>query len=1739
MYFRSDKSPWTLDEDILKGEDELCGEIDIQDNSHIIEAKRRRKKRAPDNNRPRLLNQFQNFFQQTTPSNSKEVVDNSPSPDFSQLNIADRFRSLNNNRKIIHFGNMRQQRPFANREQTNVRAFNRRELQHQNRRYQNRQRINTKDLLHDSHQTHNMPAVNVRPVNNERYLSLLRMLRSGSNQLNIIKPTKQSETNPQNTQMPEILNKEVTTLIPPEDDIHVNTNLENLPKFGDLFNKPKIDNKPPDDDDKKLRFDKLNLEMLTTSPSFDTDAQKKLKGDDLKKKLETLFNSPDKVAETENKTPIELLQGIPNIRIEKKKPTGDVLEKIFSDDKLKVESENANKDIMGDIKPQQSVSNDVSKDKKKSDDIKEANNPSNPPTTDLSIDNIQSRTPDSYNTDDTQESTKNKLSDDKPKTILDDIMTQPNDLPPTPSNLPPLPSYIAPLSDAQPLPVNVKHLPSDDQQSNVETLPTTVPPLLPPIVPSVPSNVETISDVPLLPFNVQPLPSDSQPTDVQPLPTNVPLVPPNIPNLPSDDQHSGFISTTTASSIINNQIAAMKDVIQVEANTEDDAALKQLDNLRVAKEDVKSTDMNIDKAIAEIDEALAHDDQTKSHSVTPTLDTELDKNSGLDDMSAIMIDSANPTPTPKTEIETQILASKDNAKDENDMLLKLLEGIDSDVDSNNNKATSIKRLKEKLEGTLKQSKGDNSQNIKDLNIVIDEDDSTHDDTVKTKGSNKDDVNMSQTGSIGGLIIHPFEPEVIDKPNTNDDTKPKETTDITIDENLYDKIIEENGGNVENILNILNKLSEKKPTTDAAENDIMTGSVVQQMMTNDGQGTSIGLLLKPANTKTTDDKNQEISNVKIEEDNAEDKLKLEPSNGENSPIVNDLQSTPGGITIMGNIPADDTGLMADLSNDMVDTVKDDTSVLDGNAPAIVDDSTDESIGVDDSSVTSIDVSGSLDDATQSVNDESITVDSVVADDEATKDDSILGDAEISVELDDSAKKDIVESLAIDDSTISDIVKSVTVDDSTKSDIVDTVTVDDSTKSDIVDTVTVDDSTKLDLVDTVTVDDSTKSEIIDTVTVDDSTKSDTVESGTVDDSSLDVIDSSSVDADAIAIDDSTTEEIDATIAVDDSSKAEVAATIAVLASPNMESDENLVVDVSSKPEVDIPVAVVKSLEVDESLHDDVSLADATDDVINVDDGVLPDDSLEIIAVEGIPLMSEGDNFAKEDEAVLDEISASDDKVSTEIDVVPADDLSVPLSDNTETKSDGNLSPNGISVLMDDEITNMEDDQLLLNTDNNINKQIAADDAAISNMADIITENEPVGIKDGIDDRNSKSSEASEMTNDIDDGKVEHIIEEIIHEEEITGHPQMETIAETREQIVNVTDLSSELPDAIEINKVLLPGGDSVEKTIDDLEDFHQDNNKKDNKAETIIDNLQDSVDQVNENNDINNIPDITQSENIESIQDTIELITGSDIIEDAASTYDEIVEKIEDNIDGITKEEVLNVDDGSLDEEVNSTNDFSDEYLGIENYNTDNDMIDIINDATDEIIMAESEDSKLMEELHNNKSELIDDFDVEVNENENVGKEIISDEASADIENAFSESTIDQTSQDMSTEIENATVSSESELVENITDIFDSSEDMLVSEAAAQDDVRQSEYRELDITRTADDLLDEEAEEFVPPEDIVEHIPQPIENPNEPVKDTKKLIMRLGGCEKQKPSVCFSHPIKVDTDGKDDEIQTLIK
>jgi hypothetical protein len=575
------------------------------------------------------------------------------------------------------------------------------------------------------------------------------------------------------------------------------------------------------------------------------------------------------------------------------------------------------------------------------------------------------------------------------------------------------------------------------------------------------------------------------------------------------------------------------------------------------------------------------------------------------------------------------------------------------------------------------------------------------------------------------------------------------------------------------------------------------------------------------------------------------------------------------------------------------------------------------------------------------------------------------------------------------------------------------------------------------------------------------------------------------------------------------------------------------------VDIPVAVVKSLEVDESLHDDVSLADATDDVINVDDGVLPDDSLEIIAVEGIPLMSEGDNFAKEDEAVLDEISASDDKVSTEIDVVPADDLSVPLSDNTETKSDGNLSPNGISVLMDDEITNMEDDQLLLNTDNNINKQIAADDAAISNMADIITENEPVGIKDGIDDGNSKSSEASEMTNDIDDGKVEHIIEEIIHEEEITGHPQMETIAETREQIVNVTDLSSELPDAIEINKVLLPGGDSVEKTIDDLEDFHQDNNKKDNKAETIIDNLQDSVDQVNENNDINNIPDITQSENIESIQDTIELITGSDIIEDAASTYDEIVEKIEDNSDGITKEEVLNVDDGSLDEEVNSTNDFSDEYLGIENYNTDNDMIDIINDATDEIIMAESEDSKLMEELHNNKSELIDDFDVEVNENENVGKEIISDEASADIENAFSESTIDQTSQDMSTEIENATVSSESELVENITDIFDSSEDMLVSEAAAQDDVRQSEYRELDITRTADDLLDEEAEEFVPPEDIVEHIPQPIENPNEPVKDTKKLIMRLGGCEKQKPSVCFSHPIKVDTDGKDDEIQTLIK
>lgn len=1697
MYFRSDKSPWTLDEDILTDEDELCGEIDIQDNSHIIETKRRRKKRAPDNNRPRLLNQFQNFFQQTTPSNSKEVVDNSPSPDFSQLNIADRFRSLNNNRKMIHFGNMRQQRPFSNREETNVRAFNRGELQHQNRRYQNRQRIDTKDLLHDSHQTHNMPAVNVRPVNNERYLSLLRMLRSGSNHLNIIKPTKQSETN---TQMPEVLNKEATTLIPPEDDIPVNTNLENLPKFGDLFNKPKTDNKPTDDDDKKLQFDKLNLEMLTTSPSFDTDAQKKLKGDDLNKKLETLFNSPDKGVDTENKTPIELLQGIPNIRIEKK--TGDVLEKLFSDDKLKVESENANKHILGDIKSQQSTSSDASKDKKKSDDIKEANNPSNPPTTDISIDSIQSRTMDSYNTDDKQESIKNKLTDDKPKSILDDIMTQPNDLPPSPSNVPPLPSDIAPLSDAQPLPVNVKPLPSDGQQLNEQTLPTNVPPLLPPIVPSVPSNVETISDVPLLPFNVQPLPSDSQPTDVQPLPTHMPLVPPHIPSLPSDDQHLGF-STTTVRSIVNDQIAAMKDVIQVEANTEDDAALKQLDNLRVAKEDAKSTDMNIDKAIAEIDEALAHDDQAKSHSVTPTLDTELDKKGGLDDLSAIMIGSANPTPTPKTEIETQILASKDNARDENDMLLKLLEGIDSDVDSNNNKETSIKRLKEKLEDKLKQSKGDNSQNIKDLKNVIDGDDS-HDDTYKTKGSNKDDVNMPQTGSIGGLIIHPFEPEVIDKPSTNDDTKPKETTDITIDENLYDKIIEENGGNVENILNILNKLSEKKPTTDAAENDIMTGSVVQQMMTNDGQGTSIGHLLKPANTKTTDDKNQEISNVKIEEDNAEDKLKLEPSNGENSPIVNDLQSTPGGITIMENIPADDTGLMADLSNDMVDTVKDDTSVLDGNAPAIVDDSTDESIGVDDSSVTSIDVSGSLDDATKSVNDESITVDSAVDDDEATTDDSILGDAEISMNKDDSTKKDIVESVTIDDSTISDIVESVTVDDSTKLDIVDTVTVDDSTKSD------------------------------------------TVESGTVDDSSLDVIDSSSVDVDVIGVDDSTTEEIDATIAVDDSSKADVAATIAVVASPDVKSDENLVVDVSSTPEVDIPVAVIKSLEVDESLLDDVSLADATDDVINVDDGVLPDDSLDTIAIEGIPLMSEGDNIGKEDEAVLDEISTStsDDKVSADIDAVPAEDLSVPLSDNRETKENGILSPNGISVLMmDDEIANIEDDKLLLNKDDNMNEQISADDA-ISDMADIMTDNEPVGFKDETNG-NSTSSEASEKIDDIDDGKVEHIIEEIIHEEEITGHPQIETIEEIHEQVVNVTDLSSELPDAIEINKVILPGGDSVEETIDNLEDFHQDDNKKDNIAETIIDNLQDSVNQVNENNDINKIPDAAQSENIENIQDTIEQITDSDIIEGGASSYGDIVENIQDNIDDITKEEVLNVGDVSLDEEVNSTNGFSDEYLseeaslGIENYNSDNDMIDIINDATEEIIMAESEDSKLMEELHKNKSDLIDDFDVEVNESENVGKEIISDEASADIENAFSESTIDQTSQDMSTEIENATVSSESELVENITDIFDSTEDMLVSEAAAQDDVRQSEFRELDITRTADDLLDEEAEEFVPPEDIVEHIPQPIENPNEPVKDTKKLIMRLGGCEKQKPSVCFSHPIKVDTDGKDDEIQTSIK
>lgn len=1688
MYFRSDKSPWTLDEDILKDEDELCGEIDIQDNSHIIETKRRRKKRAPDNNRPRLLNRFQNFFQQTTPSNSKEVVDNSPSPHFGQLNIADRFRSLNNNRKMIHFGNMRQQRPFANREQTNVRAFNRRELQHQNRPYQNRQRINTKDLLHDSQQTH-MSAVNVRPVNNERYLSLLRMLRSGSNQLNIIKPTKQSETN---TQMPEVINKQVTTLIPPEDDVLVNTNLDNLPTFGDLFNKPKTDNKPPDDDDKKLQFDKLHLEMLTTSPSFDTDPQNKLKGDDLKKKFETIFNSPDKVGETENKSPLELLQGIPNIRIEKKRPTGDILEKLFSDDKIKLESENANKDVLGDIKSQQSVSSDANKDTKKLDDIKETNNSPNPPTTDLPINNIPGRTMDTLNTDDKQESIKNRLYDDRPNAILDDIMTQPNALTQSPSNVPPIPSDISPLSDAQPLPVNVNPLPSDGQQLNGQPIQTNVPPLVPPIVPSVSSNVETISDVPLLPFNVQPLPSGNHPTDVQPIPKDVPIVQPNIPDLPSGDQHLGVISTTTASSIINNQIDVKKDVIQEEANTEDktmlledNAVLQQLDNLGVAKEDVKSSDMNIDKAIAEIDEALAHDDQTLSQSVTPTLDTEPDKHGGLDDLSAIMIDSPNPTPTPKTEMETQILSSNDNAKDENDMLLKLLEGIDSDADLNDNRETSIKRLTEKLEDQLKQSKGDNTQTIKDIKIVNVGDDSTHDDTVKTKASNKDDVIPPQTSSIGGLIIHPFDSEVIDQPNTNDDAMPKEKTDITIDANLYDKIIEENGGNVENILNILNKLSEKKPTTDEAENDIMTGSVVQQMMTNDRQGTSIGHLLKPVNTKKTDYKNQETSNIKIEEDNEEDNMKLKPSNRENSQIVIDVQSTPGGITIMENIPSDETGLMADL----VDTVKDGGSVQDGNAPAIVDDSADESLGVDDSSLTSIHVSGSLDDGNNSVKDESITVDSTVTEDEAKRDDSILDDANISVTVDDSIKSNIV-----------------TVDDSMKSDIVDALTVDDSTKSDIVDAVTVDESTKLDI----------------------------VQSGTEDDSSLNVIDLSSVDVDAISVDDSTTEEIDATISVDDSSKAEDAATIAVQASPSVESDENLIVDVSSNPEVDIPIAVVKSLEVDESLHDDVSLAD---DALSVDDGVLTDDSLDKIAVEGIPLISEGDNIAKEDEAVLDEIStsASDDKVSTEIDAVPTEDLSVPLSDKSETKPEGNLSPIGISVLMNDEIANMEDDKLLLSTENNINKQIAADDA-ISGMADIITENEPVKLKNDMDG-NSTSSEASELTDDIDDGKVEHIIEEIIHEEEITGHPQMKTIDETQEQVVNITDLSSELPDSIEINNVILPGGVSVEETIDDLNDFHQDNNKRDNIAENIIDNLQNSLDQVNENNDINDIPDTTQSENIENIPDTIEHTTESDIIEDTASTFGEIVEKSADNID-----EVLNVDHISSHEEANSTNDFSNEYLseeaslGIENYSTDNDMIDIINDATDEIIMAESEDNKLMKELQTNKSELIDDFDVEVNENENVGKEIVSDEASADIEIAISESSIDQTSQDMSTEVENTTVSSESELVENITDIFDSTEDILVSEAAAQDDVRLSEFRELDLTRTADDILDEEAEEFVPPEDIVEHIPQSTESPNEPVKDTQKLIMRLGDCEKQKPSVCFSHPIKVDTDGKDDEMHT---
>ncbi|XP_063447801.1 uncharacterized protein LOC134727351 [Mytilus trossulus] len=1458
---RFEKSPWKFDKNLVHNGNQLCGEIDIQNNSHIVETKRKkrsvgenREKRAPEEKKNR--NRFPSFYPSPTPTpSSNENINSNFQKEFSKLNIVDRLRTLNNARRIINFANNRNQ-GFSNPHNNPI--FNQGQVQ--NKRYGNSQRIRINQKFKGPSVSPN----NFRPVNNQRYLNLLKMLRSGSTQI-------QQDNNNENSDKINVMNQDKnlnenspTTIKPPEEkDQTGNKNTESLQKIGDLFNKPKTG----DDDDSKLKFDKLKEKIMTTSENLQFVSNL---NSEIRPTMETIFNTIKKSADTDNKNPlIGLLEA--NTGSEKKKTSiSDVFEKILSEDKPKIDMENDNKNNLGLIDFGFGMPLAVSKQ-----DPSRRININKLPNQPLSV------IPTTQVPDNEASITKAKDEDEK-KT--------------TDSNLRPDETNFNPISNP-PLTIVKPNIPSISQDPNhiagdQEIHDTSI------LVDTIEKNIgKDESDIA----------SKAEQNQIGVDITN---------SLPVDQRKKNDVKQSTANMGIK---------ISSKENLEDEIWPLPNENLGIIQKDQKldskvnaktnehlPSDINIDKALSDIDIVLAQDD---SHSMVVTSpphpilkDVRTDSKSDNTDEnipesgSIVKQLQRNGAAKGKTD-DAKSSHIKGQEEDVNDMLLNILDGIDSHTDVNLNDGTSIERLRKNLE--RKFIKADNSQqkNTKSMETAT-EASITHE-TPVSKDSIVTETDVKAL-SNDGLILQTSHEE------TTDD-KVENKNGANMNKNLYGKIIDEKfGGNVGNILKILNKMSETKPT-EVPDHNVFGSSVVQNMMTNDREAASIAY-------STTPSKPKKIHDGQMILPTAESKAE------ESSKISQDVKTASEGIVIIENklnedISASDTSVSADDSDAPVNEILipiDDTISSEGDTTVILnipDEMLVESSNPDLDDKTKVLSAGDFDDMNVDVDDKSLNLEEIS-----------IKPVEISLQSSGS-----VDSISVNDENKSELGTSRTLSD-----------------DDI---------------------DGTNKQV------------------------------PSVDGITVTKTDDKTSEKSENIFTEEATQSEDSNEDDTITQTPSDSDDFLV-------EIDeVPPANSSKLALEESYST----------------------SLEQI----------GDVDNKENRDIIEKTQDIIENIQDSFEAIQS-------SNDGEIKksSEGRVAVTIVPELYEDVIEKIGD----------------------------MTDNMKERTNDIADETNETFENDSEY--DIYSTEEERLSEEIASNENVTSDKYLSDELDLNE----TNDISGEyLSDEGDLNET------------NDISGEYLSDERDSNETDDI------SSEYFSDESDLNETGDFSD----EYLSDE----RDSNETNDISGPY------------------------WSDESDLNETGDFSDEHLSdeldlngtndIEILNGEHDMEDILQDTSDDISEISDNQNDKFDEQFNDTDEIPgDDLDVNVDEKDNVAKEIISE--SDELSQEVSSQTDENISDDILNQLSNSTSIDVDESFENTTDSYDSSDEILVSEAAAQDDaIHQREFRDLDP--------EEDVEEFVPPEDIVEHIPKRSEN----IEDTKNLIMRLGSCEKPKPSVCFTQPITVDT------------